>query len=168
VKAASASRWYRKMAAEGRCTSCGQPAVPGRQLCEPHLLEKRTKNVALYRAGRANLRVYACSRCGAAGHNSRTCLHAPPATRKPRARRAQGTASAVLSLTEKQNAVLTFIHWHRREIGFSPTSREICAHFGFSSTNAAHCVVQQLARKRAIQITPHIARSIVPLMEPAR
>jgi repressor LexA len=64
------------------------------------------------------------------------------------------------TLTERQQAVLTFIRQHQRETGFPPTSREIQRHFRFQSQTAAMNHLRALERKGAIVRSPHKARGL--------
>lgn len=65
-------------------------------------------------------------------------------------------------LTDKQQAVLDFVHAHQREHGHYPTLREICAHFGFASPFAATRHLAALEAKGALQRVAHKARAFVP------
>lgn len=50
-------------------------------------------------------------------------------------------------LTERQAAILSFIESFREARGFSPTHREICEHFGYSSYGTVHKHLKLLERK---------------------
>jgi repressor LexA len=63
-------------------------------------------------------------------------------------------------LTEKQKAILDFIRQSMREAGCVPTVREIAAHFGFKSVNAAQDHLAALERKGYIDRRPGLARGI--------
>jgi len=63
-------------------------------------------------------------------------------------------------LTRRQNEILELIRDHLRETGFPPTRAEICAHFGFSSPNAAEEHLRALARKGAIEMLPGASRGL--------
>jgi repressor LexA len=64
-------------------------------------------------------------------------------------------------LTARQQEVLDFIRRQLELTGFSPSSREIQAHFGFQSQTAAMNHLRALERKGAINRTPGKARSAV-------
>src|ERR1043166_4337596 len=63
-------------------------------------------------------------------------------------------------LTERQKQILEFIQRKRESDGFTPTFREIAAHFGFSSPNAALCHVQALLAKGVLKNLPGRARAL--------
>ena len=50
-------------------------------------------------------------------------------------------------LTNRQQQVLNFIQDFQNEHGFSPTVREVAAHFGFRSPRAAHDHIKALEKK---------------------
>jgi repressor LexA len=64
-------------------------------------------------------------------------------------------------LTARQQEVLDFIRRQLELTGFSPSSREIQAHFGFQSQTAAMNHLRALERKGVIDRTPGKARSAV-------
>jgi repressor LexA len=64
-------------------------------------------------------------------------------------------------LTARQQEVLDFIRRQLEVTGFSPSSREIQAHFGFQSQTAAMNHLRALERKGVINRTPGKARSAV-------
>jgi len=64
-------------------------------------------------------------------------------------------------LTVRQQEVLEFIRQQQRKTGFSPSSREIQAHFGFQSQTAAMNHLRALEKKGVIKRTPGKARSTV-------
>jgi repressor LexA len=64
-------------------------------------------------------------------------------------------------LTARQQEVLDFIRRQLELTGFSPSSREIQAHFGFQSQTAAMNHLRALERKGVINRTPGKARSTV-------
>ena len=64
-------------------------------------------------------------------------------------------------LTARQQEVLDFIRRQLELTGFSPSSREIQAHFGFQSQTAAMNHLRALERKGVINRTPGKARSAV-------
>jgi repressor LexA len=64
-------------------------------------------------------------------------------------------------LTARQQEVLDFIRRQIELTGFSPSSREIQAHFGFQSQTAAMNHLRALERKGVINRTPGKARSAV-------
>ncbi len=65
------------------------------------------------------------------------------------------------SLTLRQQQVLDFIRQQRRDAGYSPSSREIQAYFGFQSQTAAMNHLRALEKKGFIERTPGKARSAV-------
>jgi repressor LexA len=67
----------------------------------------------------------------------------------------------MVSLTTRQKEVLDFIRQEQSRTGYSPTSREIQAHFGFGSQTAAMNHLRALEKKRFIVRTPGKARSAV-------
>lgn len=68
-------------------------------------------------------------------------------------------------LSSRQQEVLDFLREKQMESGISPTFREICAHFGFTSPNAAVQHVRSLIQKGYLRKEPGRARAIV-LLEP--
>jgi repressor LexA len=65
-----------------------------------------------------------------------------------------------MELTEKQQAVLDFIESHIRTAGCPPTMRDMCAEFGWHSTNHAMGFVKALERKGHIIRVEGKARGI--------
>ena len=65
------------------------------------------------------------------------------------------------ALTLKQQAVRDFIEAYRQREGVSPSLREIQAHFGFASPNAAAKHLAALRRKGVVQRSPGRARGLV-------
>ncbi len=63
-------------------------------------------------------------------------------------------------LTERQREVLQFIQDQKSAAGITPSLRDIAAHFGFSSPNAALCHVQALQAKGVLRNLPGRARSL--------
>lgn len=63
-------------------------------------------------------------------------------------------------LTQPQSKCLDFIRAFLEEKGFPPTSREIQAHFGFASQNAAVNHIKALERKGFISRYPGQPRTI--------
>ena len=63
-------------------------------------------------------------------------------------------------LTERQRQILEFIQRRQATDGFTPTFREIAAHFRFSSPNAALCHVQALLAKGVLKNLPGRARAL--------
>ncbi len=63
-------------------------------------------------------------------------------------------------LTERQQQILGFIQQKRDSDGFTPTFREIAAHFRFRSPNAALAHVQALLAKGFLKNLPGRARSL--------
>ena len=64
------------------------------------------------------------------------------------------------SLTQRQQDILTLIADSQRESGQTPSLREIAAHFGFSSANAARDHVNALIQKGYLERPPGRARSL--------
>jgi repressor LexA len=64
------------------------------------------------------------------------------------------------SLTVRERRVLDFIREALAGKGYPPTLREICAHFGWSSTNAAATHLGELQRKGYIEIERHKSRGL--------
>src|SRR5215468_10730674 len=62
-------------------------------------------------------------------------------------------------LTRRQQQVLNFIQEKQEAEGFTPTFREIAAHFGFGSPNAALAHIQALSTKGFLKSRPGRARS---------
>jgi repressor LexA len=63
-------------------------------------------------------------------------------------------------LTKRQREVLEYIQFSQGRQGFPPSLREIAAHFGFSSPNAALDHVKALRIKGALATLPGRARSL--------
>ncbi len=63
-------------------------------------------------------------------------------------------------LTERQREILQFIQDQKNAAGITPSLRDIAAHFGFSSPNAALCHVQALQAKGVLRNLPGRARSL--------
>ncbi|HTL56920.1 MAG TPA: transcriptional repressor LexA [Candidatus Limnocylindrales bacterium] len=63
-------------------------------------------------------------------------------------------------LTDRQKQILEFIQRRQETDSFSPTFREIAAHFRFSSPNAALCHVQALLAKGVLKNLPGRARAL--------
>jgi repressor LexA len=68
-----------------------------------------------------------------------------------------------MTLTDRQGAVLDFIRHHVAEIGYPPTTREICVRFGMKSPTGAVAHLTALAKKGAIRWDRHVSRGIVVL-----
>ncbi len=66
----------------------------------------------------------------------------------------------ITPLTERQQAILDFIHEHLGDRGAPPTRADIMARFGFRSPTAADDHLKALARKGAIELLPGAARGI--------
>ncbi len=66
---------------------------------------------------------------------------------------------AVRPLTEKQKAVLGYLHSFHKQNGFWPSIREILKHFDFKSTNAVQRHIQALEKKGCIKRSPGHARA---------
>lgn len=63
-------------------------------------------------------------------------------------------------LTERQLALLRFMHAHLIERGHPPTYDEIMAHFGFRSKNAVACHLYYLENKGAIVVDKFKSRAL--------
>ncbi|MEX1110385.1 MAG: transcriptional repressor LexA [Chthoniobacterales bacterium] len=63
-------------------------------------------------------------------------------------------------VTARQQQVLDYIGRHRERHGLPPTVREIQAHFGFASPNAAASHLRALERKKLVQRGPGAARAL--------
>ncbi len=63
-------------------------------------------------------------------------------------------------LTERQSEILGFVREFRRARGFSPTHREICERFGFSSYGTAHKHLKLLAGKGFLKRDRHQRRGM--------
>lgn len=66
----------------------------------------------------------------------------------------------MLSLTSRQEQVLSLIKKYAEETGYPPTRAEIAEILGFKSANAAEEHIKALARKGAIEIIPGASRGI--------
>lgn len=66
-----------------------------------------------------------------------------------------------MKLTAKQRAVLQFIESEIDRTGVIPSTREIQAHFGFSSQTGAMHHLQALEKKGAIQRREGLARAVI-------
>lgn len=64
------------------------------------------------------------------------------------------------TLTDRQAEVLAFVQARQRAGGLTPTLDEICAHFGFSSANAAREHLRLIQKKGYLQRTAGKSRSI--------
>ena len=62
--------------------------------------------------------------------------------------------------TARQQQVLEYIGRHRARHGLPPTVREIQAHFGFASPNAAASHLRALERKKLLHREPGTARAL--------
>lgn len=68
--------------------------------------------------------------------------------------------SARAKLTDRQREVLGFVRAHVAEHNYPPTTRELCAHFGFASTNAASDHLRALERKGYLYRVPGEPRAL--------
>ena len=66
----------------------------------------------------------------------------------------------MLTLTARQQEILTFIQEFMDAEGFPPTRAEIARALGFRSVNAAEDHLKALVRKSAIEILPGVSRGI--------
>ena len=66
----------------------------------------------------------------------------------------------MLTLTARQQEILTFIQEFMDSEGFPPTRAEIASALGFRSVNAAEDHLKALVRKHAIEILPGVSRGI--------
>lgn len=64
-------------------------------------------------------------------------------------------------LTEREQTIFNFICNYHKTYGYSPCIREIQKGVFLQSPNQIHRYLNQLVKKGYINITPHIARSIV-------
>jgi repressor LexA len=64
------------------------------------------------------------------------------------------------TLTLRQRDILDFIQTFRREQGISPTHREICEHFGFSSYGTVYKHLRLLREKGLLRREPHQRRGV--------
>jgi repressor LexA len=65
----------------------------------------------------------------------------------------------VKGLTERQQAILSFIRNYTSTSGVAPSRAEIATQFGFTPP-AAHFHLQALVKKGAIELTPKVKRGI--------
>jgi repressor LexA len=63
-------------------------------------------------------------------------------------------------LNPRARKVLAFIRQTVASKGYPPTLREICARFGWSSTNAAATYLRALAEKGYVEIEPNKSRGL--------
>jgi repressor LexA len=68
-------------------------------------------------------------------------------------------------LTERQNQVLTFIKQFIQQNGYSPTVREIGAHFGIQM-NGVMCHIRPLEAKGALRRNRDRSRGFIPVGKP--
>jgi repressor LexA len=66
----------------------------------------------------------------------------------------------IAPLTDRQQAILDFIHEHLGDRGAPPTRADIMARFGFRSPTAADDHLKALARTGALELLPGAARGI--------
>lgn len=64
-------------------------------------------------------------------------------------------------LTDRQRELLDFLRGYQRQHGVMPSTRDIQAHFGFSSQTAAMSHLRALEKKGVIQRHSHKARAVV-------
>ena len=69
-------------------------------------------------------------------------------------------SNAPLPLTPRQFAVIDFIRFTIKTIGFPPTVREIGDRFSIKSPNGVMCHLRALERKGLIQRVPYKSRGI--------
>jgi repressor LexA len=69
------------------------------------------------------------------------------------------------NLTERQKAILDFIRDFRGRRGISPTHREICEQFGFSSYGTAYKHLKLLRDKGLLTRERHQRRGLAPVTE---
>jgi repressor LexA len=65
-----------------------------------------------------------------------------------------------MELTKRQAEILDYIKLHISTMGFPPTTREICAHFGFTSPVSAKQHIDAIARKGYLKKSPFKGRGI--------
>lgn len=75
-------------------------------------------------------------------------------------------ASAVPTFTQKQGQYLAFIYAYTVVMRRSPAEADIQRYFGVTPPTV-HQMVLTLAQARLIRRTPHVARSIELLLDPA-
>jgi repressor LexA len=68
-----------------------------------------------------------------------------------------------LPATARQLEVLAFVGRYIREHGYSPSLRDIVAHFKWVSTHNAAGHINALVRKGLLRRTSGVARSLVPV-----
>jgi repressor LexA len=73
----------------------------------------------------------------------------------------KNTVPMLITLTKRQKEILAFLRKYQREQGVMPSTRDIQAHFGFSSQTAAVSHLRALERKGVLQKHPNKARAIV-------
>lgn len=64
------------------------------------------------------------------------------------------------TLTRRQRDILAFIQTFRREQGISPTHREICERFGYSSYGTVYKHLRLLREKGLLRRAPHQRRGV--------
>lgn len=72
-----------------------------------------------------------------------------------------------MKTTARQIEVLQFISEFRAEKGFSPSTRDMMKHFGFTSTCSVVCHVRALKKRGLLVMTPYAARTMRPTTEGA-
>lgn len=65
-------------------------------------------------------------------------------------------------LTEPQVKVLRFMV-DGYQSGATPSVREVCDHFGWSSPNAAHKHIKELAKRKLVEQRGNVTARILPL-----
>ena len=70
-----------------------------------------------------------------------------------------------IAMTRRQREILDFIEAFREREGISPTHREICEHFGFSSYGTVHKHLKLLREKGLLEREKHRRRGILPVEE---
>ena len=62
--------------------------------------------------------------------------------------------------TSRQLSVLRFVAQHLAGFGWAPTVRDVCRHFGWASTRAAHDHLEALRRKGLLERGRNAARAL--------
>ena len=65
-----------------------------------------------------------------------------------------------VDISPKQRRILRYIDSFSQRYGFPPTLREICKHFGISSTNGARYHLHKLREKGYLEITRYRSRGV--------
>lgn len=66
----------------------------------------------------------------------------------------------MVDLTDRQRAVLAYVHREISRNGWAPSIKEMCAHFRWASTHTAFIHLETLKRKGAIERLKGASRAI--------